>query len=294
MIATVPIPGGLEVRAPAKLNLFLEVLGKRPDGYHEVETLMVALNDFQDRLRLYEDPSEQVEMSCDDPTLPTGPTNLVMRAAERLKAAANVTRGVRIELFKQIPSQGGLAGGSSDAAATLVGLNRLWNLNLSTEELAGVAAEIGSDVSFFLHGSAAVCRGRGERVEPVTLEKPHHFVLVCPPVGVSTAEAFGKVEVPAQARSVKATLEALRSGDSRALGKTLFNRLQPVAEGLVPDLRHVRDALQSLDPSLDGSMMSGSGSVYFGLARDRGAASAAANTLETLGLGQVRVVKCGP
>ncbi len=255
---------------------------------------MVALNDFQDRMRLFEDSSEEVEMSCDDPTLPTGPTNLVVRAAERLRSAANVSRGARIELFKQIPSQGGLAGGSSDAAATLVGLNRLWNLNLSTNELAEVAAEIGSDVSFFLHGSAAVCRGRGERVESLTVNQTYHFVLVCPPVGVSTAEAFGRLEVPDRPRSVEPTLEAFRSGDSRALGKTLFNRLQPVAESLVPALRHVRDALQSLDPSLDGSLMSGSGSVYFGLACDRGAAEAAANTLETLGLGQVRVVTCGP
>jgi 4-diphosphocytidyl-2-C-methyl-D-erythritol kinase len=233
-------------------------------------------------------------MWCDDPTLPTGPANLVIKAADRLKSAAKVTRGARIELFKQIPSQGGLAGGSSDAAATLAGLNRLWDLNLSTEELAAVAAGVGSDVSFFLHGPSAVCRGRGERVEPVESAQTYHFVLVCPPVGVSTAEAFARLTVPTEPEAVGATLEAFRSGDSRALGQRLFNRLQPVAEGLVPALRHVRDALQSLGPLLNGSMMSGSGSVYFGLARDRGAASAAANTLETLGLGQVRVVTCGP
>lgn len=294
MMTTAPISGGLEVRAASKLNLFLEVRGRRPDGYHEVETLMVALKGLEDRLRLYEDPSERVEMSSDDPTLPTGPANLVVRAAEKLKLAARVAKGVRIELFKQIPSQAGLAGGSSDAAATLEGLNRLWGLDLSTEELASVAAEVGSDVSFFLHGSAAVCRGRGERVETVESEHTYYFVLVCPPVGVSTAEAFARLTVPTEPKSAGATLEAFRSGDSRSLGQSLFNRLQPVAEGLVPTLRHVRDALQSLGPLLDGSMMSGSGSAYFGLARDRGAADAAACKLETLGLGQVRVVTCGP
>lgn len=294
MLRLTPIPGGLEVLAPAKLNLFLEVLGKRPDGYHEVETLMVPLTDFWDRLRIFEDESERVAMTCDDATLPTGPENLVIQAAERLKARAGVSRGARIELFKQIPSQGGLAGGSSDAAATLAGLNRLWNLGLSTADLHAVAAEIGSDVAFFLSGSAAVCRGRGERVEAVEGSRTYHFVLVCPREGVSTREAFARVEVPDRPRPIGPVLKAYRSGDSKALGRELFNRLEPAAEGVVPTLRHVRDALQSLGPLLDGSLMSGSGSVYFGLACDRGAAKAAATRLETLGPGQVRVVKCGP
>ncbi|MFO0954079.1 MAG: 4-(cytidine 5'-diphospho)-2-C-methyl-D-erythritol kinase [Isosphaeraceae bacterium] len=174
--------GGVEVLAPAKLNLFLEILGRRGDGYHEIETLMVAVN-LHDRLTFTDDPSGAVSLRCDDPALPTDGRNLVVKAAERLRAATGCTRGASIALEKSIPSEAGLAGGSSDAAATLVALDRLWGLNKTKPTLDAVAGEVGSDVAFFLHGPAAVCRGRGEKVEPVALERPLTFVLVCPPWG---------------------------------------------------------------------------------------------------------------
>ena len=125
-------------------------------------------------------------------------------------------------------------------------------------------------MAFFRHGPAAVCRGRGERVEPVPLERSLHFVLVCPPVGVSTADVYRQVAPPERPRPIGPVLEALASGGPDDLGRSLFNRLQPIAETLVPGLERVRDALASLGPSLDGSMMSGSGSAYFGLCRDLG------------------------
>src|SRR5437899_3358599 len=121
------IAAGVEVLAPAKLNLFLEVLGRRPDGYHEIETLMVAVN-LYDTLSFATDPSGAVALRCDDPALPTGDDNLVVKAAERLKAVTGCPRGATIELRKAIPTQAGLAGGSSDAAAALVALDRLWDL----------------------------------------------------------------------------------------------------------------------------------------------------------------------
>ena len=142
----------MEVLAPAKLNLFLEVLGRRPDGYHEVESLMVTV-DLRDGLTFVDDPSGRITLSCDDPTLPTGAENLVMKAADRLRAEAGVARGAPIALGKAIPAQAGLAGGSSDAAATLVGLDRLWGLaDPRPETLDELAAAIGSDVAFFLRG----------------------------------------------------------------------------------------------------------------------------------------------
>lgn len=285
---------GLHALAPAKVNLYLEVLGKRADGYHEVETLMVTV-DLHDELTFVEDPSGRIALRCDDPSLPTGPENLVVKAAERLRARAGVAKGASIGLRKAIPAQAGLAGGSSDAAATIAALDRLWGLGLGPEALDAVAAEVGSDVSFFRHGPAAVCRGRGEVVTPLALGRRLSLVLVCPPAGVSTAEAYRHLAIPDRPRSIEPILEALRSADSAALGRGLFNRLQPVAERLVPGLARVREALQSLVPShLDGHLMSGSGSAYFGLARDRDAAEAAARQLETLGLGRVRVVTCGP
>src|SRR5436305_2766793 len=131
---------GVEVLAPAKLNLFLEILGRRPDGYHELESLMVAV-DLHDTLHLAVDPSGAITLRCDDPTLPAGRENLVVRAAERLKAESGCPLGAAIELDKAIPAQAGLAGGSSDAAAALVALDRLWELRLPPDRLHALARE---------------------------------------------------------------------------------------------------------------------------------------------------------
>jgi 4-diphosphocytidyl-2-C-methyl-D-erythritol kinase len=288
-----PIAGGVEVLAPAKLNLFLEVLGRRPDGYHEIETVMVAIG-LHDTLTFRDDPSGAIRLRCSDPTLPVGADNLVIKAADRLREATGCRRGAEIDLWKVIPAQAGLAGGSSDAAATLAGLDRLWDLRMSPERLDVLAAEVGSDVPFFNHVPAAVCRGRGERVKPVPLTNRYHFVLVCPPVGVSTADVYRRIVPPDRPREAGPVLEALERGESEVLGRGLFNRLQPVAEALRPELVRVRLALAELGPRLDGSIMSGSGSAYFGLGRDLAAAQRAADLLQPLGLGLVRVVSCGP
>src|SRR5438477_7604267 len=167
---------GLVVRAPAKVNLFLEVLGKRPDGYHDLATLMVAVSLF-DTLEIKEDPSATITLDLvppaeapgaeDRPALTPGPDNLVWRAADLLRRHAGHPRGARLRLRKRIPLAAGLAGGSSDAAATLLGLNRLWRLGLTDAELARLGAELGSDVAFFLHGPAAWCTGRGEVITPL-------------------------------------------------------------------------------------------------------------------------------
>jgi 4-diphosphocytidyl-2-C-methyl-D-erythritol kinase len=288
-----PIAGGVEVFAPAKLNLFLEVLARRPDGYHEIETVMVAVS-LYDTLTILDDPSGEIRLRCNDPTLPVDANNLVIKAADRLKAATDGGGGARIELTKAIPAQAGLAGGSSDAAATLAGLDRIWDLGLSKERLDALATEVGSDVPFFNHGPAAVCRGRGERVQEVQLVDRYHFVLVCPPVGVSTADVYRRVVPPERPRPVGPVLDALAKGGRADLGPSLFNRLQPSAETIRPELTRVRTALADLGPLLDGSSMSGSGSAYFGLCRNLAAAQQAAEILQTLGLGWVRVVTCGP
>jgi 4-diphosphocytidyl-2-C-methyl-D-erythritol kinase len=287
------IAGGVEVLAPAKLNLFLEVLARRPDGYHEIESLMVTVNVY-DTLTVTELDSGGIVFECDDPSLPTGSENLVVKAAERLKAATGCPRGARITLEKVIPAQAGMAGGSSDAAATLVALDRIWDLEVPAPSFDAMAAEIGSDVAFFLHGPSAICRGRGEQVEAMALGQPLHFVLVAPHVGLSTADVYRNLRPAETPRRIAPVLDALAHGGPAALGRSLFNRLQPVAETLRPELIRVRDALASLDPPLDGSLMSGSGSAYFGLCRDSAAAHRAAEALQPLGLGWVRVVTCGP
>jgi 4-diphosphocytidyl-2-C-methyl-D-erythritol kinase len=288
-----PIAGGVEIFAPAKLNLFLEVLGRRPDGYHEIETVMVAVG-LYDTLTILDEPSGELRLRCNDPTLPVDGNNLVLKAADRLKQATGYGGGARIELTKAIPAQAGLAGGSSDAAATLVGLDRIWDLGLSRDRLDDLASEVGSDVAFFNHVPAAICRGRGEQVEEIPLEGRLYFVLVCPPVGLSTADVYRQVVPPGEPRAVGAIRDVLAQGRRDALGPFLFNRLQPFAEAIRPELTRVRDALADLGPLLDGSTMSGSGSAYFGLCRTLAAAQRAAEILQTLGLGWVRVVTCGP
>ncbi len=294
-----PIAGGLEILAPAKLNLFLEILGKRPDGYHELETLMVTI-DLYDRLRIIPNDSGMIRLQSNDPTLPTDDSNLVVRAANRLRSTVEPGRaerlGAAIELDKEIPAQAGLGGGSSDAAATLRGLDQLWELNSTPEELTELAGQIGSDVPFFLHGPSALCRGRGEQVEPIALNPesaPFQFVLICPPIGLSTAAVYGGLTPPDSPTDANAALEGFRNGDPDKLGPELFNRLQPVAERIAPELVPIRTSLDSMGSAFTGHLMSGSGSAYFGLARDRDAALDAARRLRQLGTTTVRVVQSG-
>jgi 4-diphosphocytidyl-2-C-methyl-D-erythritol kinase len=265
----------LSVAAPAKLNLFLEILGKRPDGYHDLHSLMVAVNLF-DTLELRRRTGSAIELECDPPGLPTGPENLVYKAAERLRLHAHrPALGASIHLAKRIPAQAGLAGGSSDAAAAILGLNLLWNLNLPEAELAAVAAEVGSDVAFFLSLSAAWCTGRGEIVSPETASRSFDVVLVCPPVGLGTAEVYRSLQVSSVPVDGSAARAAFRAGNPEALGAALFNRLQPAAFHLAPVVETVYRRLSGLNPA--GCLMSGSGSAVFALCRDAHEADRVAN-----------------
>jgi 4-diphosphocytidyl-2-C-methyl-D-erythritol kinase len=253
------------VHTPAKVNLFLEVLRRRPDGYHDLATLMVAIGLF-DTLEFVDDPSGAITLRTDHPTLSNGPDNLVVRAANLLRQRSGQARGANIQLRKRIPLAAGLAGGSSDAAATLVGLNRLWGLGQAPSVLAALAGELGSDVAFFLANSAAWCTGRGEVVEPLRLGRPLNFVLVCPPVGLSTAVVFRALTVPAAPVSGDAVRRAVEAGEVEEVGRLLHNRLQPVAEQLCPVVAEHRQRLEQLGSA--GVLMSGSGSTLFALCRD--------------------------
>jgi 4-diphosphocytidyl-2-C-methyl-D-erythritol kinase len=254
----------VRVWAPAKVNLFLEVLGRRPDGYHELATLMTAVS-LYDTLELTGLPSGEVRLTCDHPSLSTGPENLVCRAVELVRQRTGRRDGVAVRLRKRIPLAAGLAGGSSDAAATLAGLNRLWHLGWGREELAELGPQLGSDVAFFFSTPAAWCTGRGEVVEPLRLGRPLDFVLVCPPVGLSTAEVFRGVTVPERPHDGAGARAAAEGGDVEALGRALFNRLQPVAERLCPAVAEPGERLAGLNPA--GWLMSGSGSTVFALCR---------------------------
>lgn len=261
------------VRAPAKVNLYLEVLHKRPDSYHEIATLMVTVS-LYDTLEFKEGPFPDIQLSCDHPRLSCGPDNLVYRAAALLQARSGCNRGARIRLLKRIPLAGGLAGGSTDAAATLAGLNRLWRLGISKAELAELGAELGSDVPFFFAAPAAWCTGRGEKVNPVSLACPLYFVLACPGVGLATADVYRGVDLqasdgcqPPDTRPGEEILQALGDGNVEAIGRQLHNRLQQPAEKLCPQIGEILRRLAVLRPA--GQMMSGSGSTLFALCRSQ-------------------------
>jgi 4-diphosphocytidyl-2-C-methyl-D-erythritol kinase len=258
--------GDVVVWAPAKVNLHLEVLGKRPDGYHSLETLMVAIS-LCDTLVLQDDPSGQLSLKCHRPDVPTGPDNMVLCAAELLRQTTGCKRGVKIRLAKRIPMAAGLAGGSTDAAATLYGLNELWTLGLPAARLADLGAKLGSDVPFFFHTPAAWCTGRGEIVTPVPLGKKLWLTLLCPPFGLATKDVYGKVEVPNVVRSGDAIRQALAVGDVTEVGRLLHNRLQEAATVVKPEIADYQRSLEQLNPA--GACLSGSGSTFFALGRDR-------------------------
>jgi 4-diphosphocytidyl-2-C-methyl-D-erythritol kinase len=264
------------VWAPAKVNLFLEVLAKRSDGYHEIATLMVAVS-LYDALEFKEEASGEIQLECDLPGLATGPENLVVRAALLLRERTGCTRGVHIRLAKRIPLAAGLAGGSTDAAATLAGLNELWQLGLTTAALTALASELGSDVAFLFATPAAWCTGRGEQVAPLALGQTLWFVLLCPTLGISTAEVYRGVTVPQRPQTGEEIRQAVVDGDMDEVGRRLHNRLQPVAETLCPALATYENRLAALNPV--GWLMSGSGSSFFALCRNSREAQAIAQGL---------------
>jgi 4-diphosphocytidyl-2-C-methyl-D-erythritol kinase len=254
------------VWAPAKVNLYLEVLRKRADGYHEIATLMVAIRLF-DTLVFKEDPSGAIVLRSSHAELSTGADNLVVRAAELLRQETGCRRGAAIRLVKRIPLAAGLAGGSTDAAATLAGLNRLWNLGLGKLELAKFAAQLGSDVPFFFDAPAAWCTGRGEQIEALPLGQTLNFVLLCPPFGLSTADVYRNVSVPQGPQDGLAMRQAFTAGRIEDIGRLLHNRLQEAADKLTDELAEYRRLLAAQQPA--GLLMSGSGSTLFALCRDR-------------------------
>lgn len=251
-------------KAPAKINLSLDVLHKRPDGYHEVEMVMTMV-DLADRIEMQEMARDTIIISSQAGYIPLDEKNLAFQAARLIKDRYDVKQGVYIHLDKRIPVAAGLAGGSSDAAATLRGLNRLWNLNISNEELQVLGAELGSDVPFCVTGGTALATGRGEKLEHISPPPQCWVVLAKPPINVSTSEIYGKL----RAREIKhhpstaGVLSAIRDKQFDRLCNNLGNVLEEVTLDLYPEVRHLKECMQRL--GADGVLMSGSGPTVFGL-----------------------------
>ena len=256
------------LQTPAKINLALKVLGKRKDGYHEVETIlqMIAL---YDRL-IFEPATSGVILNCDEPGIPKDETNLVLEAARLLKRAypTKTKAGVRIFLDKMIPAGAGLGGGSGNAAGTLMALNRFWDLKLKREDLIPLAAEIGSDVPFFLVSTFAFGSNRGEKLTKLKPLNNFHIILIYPEIPISTAWAYSNLnlKLTKKENNISILQNFLSLSDISWLGSLLHNDLEPMVFESFPEILNVKNELRA--SGAEGVLMSGSGSAVFGIFSD--------------------------
>lgn len=259
----------LTVRAPAKINWFLSVLGRRPDGYHEISSAMQLVG-LSDEIEIEDDDGLSLVSEMDIPQS----VNLAYRAAALLRERTGFRGGAKLTLRKRTPSAAGLGGGSSDAAAALAGLNRFWGLGLGTDRLMRIAAEIGSDVPFFLNGPFACVSGRGELVQPAPASGPYPLLLVKPDIGVSTAWAYGALKkLTKKPIDIKLFCHALDRGDFDLLQSMTANDLEEPVVRSYPVVGEIRRALTESGALF--AAMSGSGPTLFGVFGSRAEAERA-------------------
>lgn len=251
----------ITLKAPAKLNLTLDVKSRRPDGYHNIESIMHQI-DLSDRVVLKEIP-EGIRVESTNPLLPGGSGNLAYRAAEMFLGKYGIKKGVSIYLAKNIPLGAGLAGGSTDAAAVLKGLSQIFGLNVEPGELMGLGAKIGSDVPFCMLGGTAIAEGRGEILTPVRNLAKLHFILVNPGFSVSTARIYELLdnEKITDRPDMEKVVRALEVNDAAAVGAGLGNVMELATFKLFPELKEIKSDL--LGGRAAGALMSGSGPTVF-------------------------------
>ncbi len=287
----------LTLRSPAKLNLYLKVINKRPDGFHNIQTLFERINLF-DEVRFHANKTGKIRIICDHPHVPTGPKNLVYQAAEILRKNCGITKGVTIKIKKCIPVAAGLGGGSSNAATVLLGLNQIWDINLSKKQLLSYAARIGSDVSFFLYDcSWALGTGRGERIKKLDINTQLWHILVVPRVKVYTRKVYANVKIEGRAYTqgcsdntmtpVRATgntpetekmniltkkdqgvsilIRSLKKYNFSEIDRRLTNDLEKETTLLCPKLIQLKTCLKAMETF--GVMVSGSGPSVFGITK---------------------------
>ena len=272
MTASPLTPYGVTARAPGKVNLALVVGPLRDDGFHELVSVFHAISLVDD---VTATPSDDVTVSVDGvhaDRVPCDDSNLAVRAARLLAERAGVDGGVHLHISKQIPVAGGMAGGSADAAATLLACDALWQTGLGKDDLADLAAELGSDVPFALVGGTAVGTGRGERLTPALARGEYEWVVALSEGGLSTPAVYGELDRLRAGRAVPVPavpdgiMQALRAGDAEALGASLENDLQPAACSLAPQLERTLEVGREYGAL--GALVSGSGPTVAFLVRD--------------------------
>ena len=253
----------LLMKAPAKINLSLDVLGKRADGYHEVEMVMTTI-DLADRIELAEMNEDRIDIISHNRFVPDDQRNLAYQAAKLLKERFEIKKGVAISIDKTIPVAAGLAGGSSDAAATLKGLNILWKLQLSMDELAEIGSEIGSDVAFCVYGGTGLARGRGEKITKLPAPPNCWVILAKPSIGVSTADVYRNLNVEKiNHPNTEAMVKAIQNQRYEDICLHMGNALEDVTLEMHPEVLHIKEQMERF--GADAVLMSGSGPTVFGL-----------------------------
>ena len=270
----------LSVPAFAKINWSLRVLGKRDDGYHEIDTVLQTIS-LHDTITLEATNDDVIRLWCDDRSIPVDKTNLVGRAAAALRERYSIRRGARIRLEKRIPAEAGLGGGSSDAAATLIALAFLWEIEMSADDLVQIAEGLGSDVPFFLCGGTAGATGRGSVVEPLEDSPQKHLLVIKPNASISTAKAYSTLNRAALTSSDSKPIlfrsQASNSSASIDLN-ALHNDFEPVVFQLEPEIERAKVAL--LKSGARAAMLSGSGSAVFGIFENQDAQERAIQAIE--------------
>lgn len=289
---------GVTARAPGKVNLSLTVGRRRADGYHPLSTVFQAVSVFEE-VTASPAPTLQVSVSGAQAELvPTGPENLAARAAVLLAERVGIEPDVHLHLHKGVPVAGGMAGGSADAAAALVACDALWGTGLSRAELAGLAARLGADVPFALHGRTALGGGRGDELTPALTRGRYHWAFAVRDAGLSTPAVFARFDadagddVPHDPAPDAAVLAALRAADPVALGLALANDLEPAALALAPELAATLEVAQRAGAL--GVVVSGSGPTVAALALDRPHALAIAAAMGASGAADSVLCASGP
>ena len=254
--------GSVSLKSPAKINISLVVRHKRPDDYHDLLTVMAAVN-LADDLLIQQTHTPGIQLECSGIPCPTGPDNLVVRAANVLAAHAGIEPVLKIHLHKRIPLAAGLAGGSSNAASCLIGLNTLWNLGLSVNELSRIAGELGSDIPFFFHTPVALCSGRGDVAEPLSLRCEKPIILILSDIEILTAKVYQHYRHdPVQSEQLLDQVRScLDAGDLDGLLSKGINNLASVSFDLYESLRTLKDKIGSVTGL--PVHLTGSGSALF-------------------------------
>lgn len=275
----------IELKAYGKINLGLDVIRKRPDGYHDLDMIMQMV-DVYDDIVITKNKTGKIEVKTDTAVLSNGKDNLAYMAAKMLMDEFKIKDGVNIYINKRIPIAGGMAGGSSDCATTLMGINQLFELGLSKEELMERGVKLGADVPYCVLGGTAIARGIGEVLTPLSAPVDCHVIIAKPPVSVSTAYVYGHIK-PLEITKrpdIEAMAQSIKDGDLKKMASLIYNVMEDVTVVEYPIISEIKQVM--LDNGALNSIMSGSGPTVFGLFDDKEKAQQCVKTLEEKGLTQ--------